>query len=88
MDKIIHTIMNAKSNVMYFCGAGKGRTGVVSAIILKKLGYNDQTIVDDCMETKDNLMEFLTSYVLEYPGVNINTIIPREENIKKVLEVL
>ena len=35
MDKIIHTIMNAKSNVLYFCGAGKDRTGVVSAIILK-----------------------------------------------------
>ncbi len=58
MDKIIDTIMNAKSNVMYFCGAGKDRTGVVSAIILKKLGYSDQVIVDDYMETKDNLMVF------------------------------
>ena len=87
MDKIINTIMNADSNVMYFCGTGKDRTGVVSAIILKKLGYNDQIIIDDYMETKDNLMGFLTAYVNEHPEIDINIIIPNEENIKKVLEL-
>ena len=65
MDKIINTIMNTDSNVMYFCGAGKDRTGVVSAIILRKLGYSDQVIIDDYMETKDNLMGFLTVYAEE-----------------------
>ena len=88
MDKIIDTIMNAKSNVMYFCGAGKDRTGVVSAIILKKLGYSDQVIVDDYMETKNNLIEFLISYVKEHPEVDINIIIPNENNIRRVLEAL
>ena len=29
MDRIVQTIMGAKSNVLYFCGAGKDRTGVV-----------------------------------------------------------
>ena len=85
MDKIISTIMNAKSNVMYFCGAGKDRTGVVSAIILKKSGYSDEVIIEDYMETKDNLMGFLTSYVKDHPEVDINIIIPNENNIKKVL---
>lgn len=88
MDKIINTIMNADSNVMYFCGAGKDRTGVVSAVILRKLGYNDQVIIKDYMETKDNLMEFLTAYVNEHPEIDINIIVPNEENIKKVLEIL
>ena len=88
MEKIIHTIMNAESNVMYFCGAGKDRTGVVSAIILKKLGCSDQVIIDDYMETKDNLMGFLTAYVKEHPEVNINIIIPNEDNIRKVLAML
>jgi protein-tyrosine phosphatase len=88
MERIISTIMNADSNVMYFCGAGKDRTGVVSAIILRKLGYNDQVIINDYMETKDNLMEFLTAYVREHPEVDINIIIPNEKNIKKVLEFL
>ena len=88
MDKIINTIMNADSNVMYFCGAGKDRTGVVSAVILRRLGYDDQVIIDDYMETKDNLMGFLTAYVNEHPEIDINIIIPDEENIKKVLETL
>ena len=86
MDTIISTIMNANTNVMYFCGAGKDRTGVVSAVMLKKLGYSDQVIVDDYMETKENLMGFLTAYVKDHPEVDINIIIPNAENIKKVLE--
>lgn len=88
MNKIIDTIMNAKSNVFYFCGAGKDRTGVVSAIILKKLGYSDQVIIEDYMKTKNNLMEFLISYVKEHPEVDINIIIPNENNIRRVLEAL
>ena len=88
MDTIISTIMNANTNVMYFCGAGKDRTGVVSAVMLKKLGYSDQVIVDDYMETKENLMGFLTAYVREHPEVDINIITPNAENIKKVLEQL
>ena len=88
MDEIIQTIMGAKSNVLFFCGAGKDRTGVVSAIILKKLGFDDQTIIDDYMKTKENLYDFLTAYVKEHPQVDINTVIPNENNIKKVLETL
>lgn len=88
MNQIISTIMNAKSNVLYFCGAGKDRTGVVSAIILRKLGFSDQVIIDDYMETKGNLMDFLTAYVEEHPEVDINIIIPNENNIKRVLETI
>lgn len=88
MDKILNTIMNADSNVFYFCGAGKDRTGVVSAIILKKLGYDDQTIIDDYMKSKENLYDFLMGYGKEHPEVDINTILPKEENIKRVLETI
>ena len=88
MDKIVDCILNAKSNVMYFCGAGKDRTGVVSAVILKKLGYRDQTIIDDYMKTKENLMGFLAAYGKEHPEVDINILIPNAENLKKVLERL
>ena len=86
MDRIINTILNAKSRVLYFCSAGKDRTGVVSAIILKKLGYDDQTIIHDYMETKYNLMDFLVAYVEAHPEVDLKTIVPNEENIIKVLE--
>lgn len=41
MDNIIDTILNADTNVVYFCNAGKDRTGVVTAIILSNLGYEN-----------------------------------------------
>lgn len=85
MDRIVDAIMNADSNVLYFCHAGKDRTGVVSAVILKRLGFDDRTIIDDYMETKDNLMDVLMKYAEDHSEVDINTIIPREENITTVL---
>ena len=88
MDEIISTILDAKTNVMFFCGAGKDRTGVVSAILLKRLGYGNREIIEDYMETKDNLNEFLRAYVQAHPEVDIRTIMPNAENIKRVLAVL
>ena len=88
MDEIIRTIMGAKSNVLFFCGAGKDRTGVVSAIILKMLGFDDQTIIEDYMKSKDNLFNYLTTYVESHPEVDIGILIPNEDNIRKVLAAL
>ena len=85
MERIISTIMEAETNVLFFCTAGKDRTGVVSALILKRLGFSEQAIVEDYMESKTNLLSFLTSYAAEHPEVDIQTILPREENIKTLL---
>ena len=88
MDKIIDTIMNTQSNVMYFCTAGKDRTGVVSAIILKRLGFSDEVIIDDYMKSKDNLMEMLMAYVRIHPEVDIEIITPHKENMEQLLKQL
>lgn len=88
MDKIVNTVMNAETNVMYFCTAGKDRTGVVSAVILKRLGFDDETIIEDYMKSGDNLRDMLTEYVKAHPEVDLEIIIPRRENIERVLKVL
>lgn len=85
MDIILKTILGASSNVMYFCTAGKDRTGVVSALLLKQLGAKDDVIIEDYMMSKDNLIDMLTAYVKEHPEVDIDIIIPYEENIENVL---
>ncbi len=86
MGKIIDTIVKAKSNVLYFCTAGKDRTGVVSAVLLRKLGYSDEIIIEDYMKSKDNLMDMLTAYVKEHPEVDIEIVIPHVENISRLLK--
>ncbi len=88
MKDIIDTIMNAESNVMYFCTAGKDRTGVVSALILKRLGFSNEIIVDDYMKSKDNLMEMLTAYASIHPEVDIEIIIPHRDNMERLLKQL
>lgn len=85
MEIIVDTIMNAKTNVLYFCTAGKDRTGVVSAIILKRLGFDDDIIIDDYMKSKENLMDMLVSYVKIHPEVDLEIIIPHRENLEAIL---
>lgn len=85
MDTILETILNAPSNVMYFCTAGKDRTGVVSALLLKRLGVSEDVIVEDYMKSKENLFDMLTAYARNHPEIDIDLLIPQEENIKDVL---
>lgn len=88
METILAAIMHAKSNVMYFCTAGKDRTGVVSALILKRLGFSNEIIIDDYMKSKDNLMEMLTDYARLHPEVDLDVIVPHRKNMEQLLEHL
>ena len=88
MQQIIQTIRQAESNVLYFCNAGKDRTGVVSAILLALQGVPDADIVRDYMESKVNLMPMLLSYATQNPDVDIRVITPCETYIQTFLNWL
>ncbi len=88
MDKIIDTIMNAGTNVLFFCNAGKDRTGVVSAMILNKLGMDKDYIIKDYMESTENLKDMLEEYAKAFPEVDINVITPQERYMEEFLEWL
>ena len=88
MDKIIEMILNAPTRVMYFCAAGKDRTGVVSAILLKKFGYSDEYIINDYMYSKQTSLEYAKHYEETHPGEKLNPLLPDERFIKAVLERL
>ena len=86
MDSIIDTIMNVDTNVLYFCNAGKDRTGVVTAIILSKLGYEKQYIINDYLLSAKNLKSELIVYAQNNPHIDINVITPKSEYMEKFLE--
>ncbi len=88
MEQIVHTAMTAGTNVMYFCTAGKDRTGVVSAVILHKLGVSESLIVADYMESKSNLMDMLKAYSAMHPEIGTDLLVPCEENIRLILNGL
>ena len=85
MNIIIDTILSANTNVMYFCYAGKDRTVVVSAILLKKLGYDNQYIINDYLKSENNLKEMLISFAESNPKVDINVITPCRKYMDKFL---
>ena len=86
MSNIINKIWLSKDNVLYFCNAGKDRTGVVSAILLLKLGMDIDYIVNDYMKSKFNLKAMLESYAINNPTVDINVITPHDRYIKEFVE--
>ena len=84
-DSMIEFLLETNYNVLYFCNAGKDRTGVVSAVLLHKLGYSKEYIVNDYLESRTNLSEFLQSYAAQNPDVDINVITPNKQYIEDFL---
>lgn len=86
MKEIIFSIENAKTNVLYFCNAGKDRTGVVSAILLRRQGISEEYIISDYLKSGENLQEMLQNFATENPDVDIRVITPAKEYMEYFLE--
>jgi protein tyrosine/serine phosphatase len=52
---------------LFHCSAGKDRTGVVAAIILRAVGVTPEAVIADFMETETVLTE-ITAYMLRRPA--------------------
>lgn len=85
MEQIIDVIWNAQSNVLYFCNAGKDRTGVVSAVLLQKIGMSQEYIIADYMKSKENLAGVLEDYAKLNPNVDVEIITPHERYMREFL---
>lgn len=88
MQKIIDISENAKTNVLYFCNAGKDRTGVVSAILLLRLNVSRQEIIEDYLESGENLKEVLNDFGRNYPQADLTVMTPQKVYMETFLEVI
>ncbi len=87
MEHIIYTIETSDCGVLYFCNAGKDRTGVVSALLLRRLSYDDEYIIKDYLQSADNLKEMLRAYAAS-SGVDIHIITPCRRYMEEFLQRL
>ena len=88
-DKLKNTIefmLSSGVGTLYFCNAGKDRTGVVSAILLHRLGMSREYIIADYMKSKSNLRNMLEAFAEQNPSVDINVITPHERYISEFLD--
>ncbi len=51
INKIFHVFLNARGGVLIHCGAGKDRTGVISAMAQLLVGMHRQQVLDDYIMT-------------------------------------
>ena len=57
----------ASAPVLYYCSAGKDRTGVASALILHALGADRETIFEDYFYSNENLRPYWEPFVDSQP---------------------
>lgn len=88
MMRTVETVERAESNVLYFCMAGKDRTGVLSALLLSRMGASREEIVADYMQSADNLRELLREICRQHPELNPRVLEPRDETIRAFLDAL
>lgn len=70
MARILQTIEAAESGVMFFCTAGKDRTGVVSALLQRKAGLPEEAIIADYVLSGENLRERLSAFAARHPEID------------------
>lgn len=86
MEHIVKTILDSKNGILYFCNAGKDRTGVVTALLMRQLGCTDREIIDDYLLSKENLEPVLTAYADANPDVSLEVITPCERYMREFLD--
>ncbi|MBO7292953.1 MAG: tyrosine-protein phosphatase, partial [Clostridia bacterium] len=59
--------------------------GVVSAVLLHRLGMPTSYIVDDYMKSRSNLEDLLREYARKNPAVNIDVITPKRRYMEEFL---
>lgn len=86
LTSILDFIESQKTNVLYFCNAGKDRTGVVSAMLQKRAGKSREYIVENYVKSAENLREMLIAFVNDNKGLDINVVIPQRAFMEKFLD--
>lgn len=88
LERILETLWTAPTNALYFCNAGKDRTGVVSALLLRRLGASRQEIVNNYVLSAPNLKTMLEDFVAKRPELKLEVVTPRAWTMEQFLDRL
>lgn len=87
MERIL-ALIREREGVMYFCTAGKDRTGVVSALIQREHGLSDEAIAADYVLSGDNLRAMFAAFREHHPEIDVNIYTPKKEYMLQFLSML
>lgn len=87
MHMVFKKIAAAPGGVMINCTAGKDRTGVVSALLLKLCGVSEEDIVYDYLLTRECNQKRFEQIHQNYPEVDMSIVIPDESYMREFLRL-
>lgn len=83
---IFKKLAEEEHGIIYFCNAGKDRTGVVTALILMTLGVKKEDIISDYTLSEKYLKNMLDTFASNYDKEQIREIItPKAEYMEQFL---
>ena len=62
IKEFFNTLAETEENILYYCNAGKDRTGVITACILKFLGVNNDDIIADYLASGVYLRKMIQDF--------------------------
>ena len=86
LEALADALLRAETNVLYFCSAGKDRSGVLSAVLLYRLGYDRRFILDDYLLSGERLRAELEAYAAAHPEVDPRVIRPQRRYMADFLD--
>ena len=84
--RALDILLTAENGVLYFCTAGKDRTGTLTAALLFELGFPRDYIVTDYMKSRESLLPLVPAFLAANPTVDVNVITPHPEYITGFLD--
>lgn len=87
MPLVLKAIAEAEQGVLYYCSAGKDRTGVVSAIILMACGADRETVVFDYILSREYNRVKLEALVSAYPEIDRDIILANENSMRSFIDM-
>ena len=87
MVRILRAVRESQG-VMYFCTAGKDRTGVVSALVQREAGLTRQEIAADYALSGENLLSMFEAFRARHPDINVDIYTPKPEYMLQFLDLL
>ena len=89
IKELFDILADTTSGVIYYCNAGKDRTGVITACILRLLGVNKKDIIADYLASGVFLREMITEFASNVKNKDIFPIInPNYDTMNELLKYI
>ena len=85
--KFVKLIADPNRRILFFCNAGKDRTGVFTTLLLMILGVKDEDIIADYLLSAVYMRRILLEFGKATDSNTYSIITPRIENMEKFIEL-